>query len=97
MQEQILDLEKPDNYLWYLGLSEEVCKYEARGKIGSMAKFVKAEGTNPMFVIDLTQDGLFVDSFAYEKSAMYFGGYWCVAIVLIEMKIVILLHTFSHN
>lgn len=63
---------KPDNYLWYLGLSEEVCKYEARGKIGSMAKFVKAEGTNPMFVIDLTQDGLFVDSFAYEKKCYVF-------------------------
>lgn len=63
---------KPDNYLWYLGLSKEVCKYEAKGKIGSMATFVINEGTNPMLVLDLTQDGIFVDSSILEKKCYVF-------------------------
>jgi hypothetical protein len=49
----------PDNCLWYLGLSEKVCKYEARGKESSLATFLKKDTVNTTTFIDLTQDGLF--------------------------------------
>ena len=52
---------KPDNYLWYLGYSETVSKYEAKGKPGSMATFIKRNVEEPLYIIDLTQDGLFKD------------------------------------
>lgn len=63
---------RPDNYLWYLGLSKEVCKYEARGNTGSLATFVKSEEINSVFVIDLTQDGLFDDDTSFEKKCYIF-------------------------
>lgn len=49
----------PNNCMWYLGLSEKVCKYEARGIISSMASFMRDDSANPLSVIDLTQNGLF--------------------------------------
>lgn len=47
---------------WFLGYSEDVCKYETHeGEIGSMA-LLKSIDERELSVVDLTQDGLFEDN-----------------------------------
>lgn len=67
-----------DNCLWYLGLSEEVCKHEARGKLSSMAIFSRNESADPLTIIDLTQDGIRSNK-ALEKEMISYLFFWLLA------------------
>ena len=67
-----------EKHYWYLGYSKDVCKCEARGRVGSLATFKLKAGTETLFIIDFTQKGLFDESNLESEEVCYII-WWLIA------------------